>query len=186
MVTMVTEIDQVRKILDREIEAQARFGHELPLSVELGCMIEVPSLLFQLDEVMKRVDFVSVGSNDLFQFMAASDRTNSYLANRFNPLSRPFLRALREIVRAADRHDTPLQLCGELAGDPLSVMALIGIGYRTISMPPASIGPVKELVRAMDCGQVSAHVQAMVDETIGGTTVAEALRDFADEHGLPL
>ncbi|EFL87947.1 phosphoenolpyruvate--protein phosphotransferase [Ahrensia sp. R2A130] len=186
MVTMVTEIDQVRVILDREMEAQARFGHDLPASVELGCMIEVPSLLFQLDEVMERVDFVSVGSNDLFQFMAASDRTNSYLANRFNPLSRPFLRALREIVRAADRHDTPLQLCGELAGDPLSVLALIGIGYRTISMPPAAIGPVKELVRAMDCAHVCAHVGAMVDETIGTRTVPEVLRDFADENGLPV
>ena len=82
MVTMVTEVDQVRALLDREIAAQARFGHDLPDKVLLGVMIEVPSLLWQLDELMERVDFVSVGSNDLFQFMAASDRTNTHMSNR--------------------------------------------------------------------------------------------------------
>ena len=138
MVTMVTEIDNVRATLDKEIAAQKKFGHELPSEILLGSMIEVPTLMWQLDELMQRVDFVSVGTNDLFQFMAASDRSSSYLANRFNALSRPFLRALREIVRACERHNTPLQLCGELAGDTLSALALFGVGYRSISMPPTS------------------------------------------------
>ena len=186
MITNVTELDQVKAIIQKEIEAQARFGHRLPSEVLLGSIIEVPSLLFQLDELMQRVDFISVGSNDLFQFMFASDRTNSYLANRYNPLSRPFLRALREIVRAADRHSTPLQLCGELAGDPLSAMALVGVGYTAISMPPASIGPVKEMIRSMDLAAVSQAVHAALDEPIGGQTVTEMLTDFADQHGIPL
>ncbi|MEP4293329.1 MAG: putative PEP-binding protein, partial [Rhizobiaceae bacterium] len=186
MITAVTEFDQVKAIIDKEIKAQARFGHTLPSEILLGSMIEVPSLLFQLDELMQRADFVSVGSNDLFQFMAASDRTNSYLSNRYNPLSRPFLRALREIVRAADKHSTPLQLCGELAGDPLSALALIGIGYRAISMPPASIGPVKELVRSIELSTVSDTVNAALDEPIGGQTITEMLTDFADQHGIPV
>lgn len=186
MITNVTELDQVKAIIQKEIEAQARFGHTLPSEVLLGSMIEVPSLLYQLDELMQRVDFISVGSNDLFQFIFASDRTNSYLANRYNPLSRPFLRALREIVRAADRHSTPLQLCGELAGDPLSALALLGIGYRAISMPPASVGPVKEMVRAVDLSAVRQAVHAALDEPIGGQTVTEMLTDFADQHGIPL
>lgn len=186
MITNVTEFDQVKAIIQKEIEAQARFGHTLPSEVLLGSMIEVPSLMYQLDELMQRVDFISVGSNDLFQFMYASDRTNSYLANRYNPLSRPFLRALRDIVRAADRHSTPLQLCGELAGDPLSAMSLLGIGYTAISMPPASVGPVKEMIRSIDLAAVSQAVHAALDEPIGGQTVTEMLTDFADQHGIPL
>ncbi len=186
MVTMVTEIDQVRVLLDREIATRKRFGDTLPTKILLGSMIEVPSLLWQLDELMEKVDFVSVGSNDLFQFMAASDRTNAYLANRFNPLSRPFLRALREVARAAERNNTPLHLCGELAGDPLSALALLGIGYRAISMPPASIGPVKEMVRSIELSGVKTLVNDMVDDKIGGQTMFEVLTDYADQHGVPL
>ena len=184
MITTVTEIDQVRAMLDHEIEAQARFGHALPNKILLGTMIEVPQLLFQLDELMEKVDFVSVGSNDLFQFMAASDRTNAYLANRYSPLSRPFLRALREIVRAAERHNTPLQLCGELAGDRLSALALLGLGYRAISMPPASVGPIKEMIRSIDMAKISHMVNAAVDEPIGARTLRETFSDYADQHGI--
>ncbi len=184
MITTVTEIDQVRAMLDHEIEAQARFGHALPNEILMGSMIEVPQLLFQLDELMEKVDFVSVGSNDLFQFMAASDRSNAYLANRYSPLSRPFLRALREIVHAAERHNTPLQLCGELAGDRLSALALLGLGYRAISMPPASIGPIKEMIRSIDMAKISHMVNAAVDEPIGARTLRETLSDYADQHGI--
>ncbi|MEL7273305.1 MAG: phosphoenolpyruvate--protein phosphotransferase [Pseudomonadota bacterium] len=186
MITMVTEVDQVRAILDKEIEKQKSFGHPLPTKIELGCMIEVPSLLYQLDELMERVDFVSVGSNDLFQFMAASDRTNTYLANRFDPISRPFMRALREVARAAKRHNTEFQLCGELAGEPLSALAIMGLGYRTISMPPASVGPVKELVLALDMASLTEAVNNAVDDAIGTQTLTEVLHDYADAHGLPI
>ncbi len=186
MITMVGEIDQAKALLDREIAARKKQGYELPSEIKLGAMIEVPSLLWQLDELMEKVDFVSVGSNDLFQFMAASDRTNSYLANRFNPLSRPFLRALRSIARAAEKHETPLQMCGEMAGDPLAAMALIGLGYRAISMSPVAVGPVKELVRSIDAVEVSKMINGVLDDTIGGITVQEALGDFAAQHGLLL
>ncbi|MDA8870635.1 phosphoenolpyruvate--protein phosphotransferase [Rhizobiaceae bacterium] len=186
MVTVVTEIDEVRVMLDKEIEAQARFGHALPDKIELGVMIEVPSLLWQLDELMKRVDFVSVGSNDLFQFMAASDRTNHVLANRFDPLSRPFMRALRQIARVADAHDTELQLCGELAGDALSAMALLGIGYRMISMPPAAIGPVKEMVLAVDLANLRAMMEEAVDDPTGEPSLHDILSDYADTHSIPV
>ncbi|MEL6734811.1 MAG: phosphoenolpyruvate--protein phosphotransferase [Pseudomonadota bacterium] len=186
MITMVTEIDQVRALLDKEIAGQKQHGHELPAAIKLGAMIEVPSLLWQLDELMQKVDFVSVGSNDLFQFIAASDRTNSHLANRFNPMSRPFLRALREIARAAGRTNTPFQLCGELAGEPLSALALLGIGYRAISMPPSSVGPLKEMVRSIDLVSVTQMVNAMVDDRIGSQTVTEVLTDYADQHGVPI
>lgn len=186
MITVVTEIDEVQRILQREMESQIKFGYELPKELLLGSMIEVPNLLWQLDELMERVDFVSVGSNDLFQFMTASDRTNSTMANRYNPLSRPFLRALRSIVEAGERTNTPVDLCGELSGEPLSALALLGIGYRAISMPPASIGQIKEMVRSLDMENLTRAVNTAIDEPIGHRTVEEVLRDHADQHGIPV
>lgn len=184
MISVVDEIDQARALLNKEIEAQKRFGYELPLSIQMGAMIEVPGILWQLDELMYKVDFVSVGSNDLFQFMTASDRTNSALANRYNPISRHFFRALRQIARAGERHQTPFLLCGELAGEPLSAMALLGIGYRTISMAPGSIGPVKEMVRKLDLREMTRLVNNALDDLEPGQTLYEVLRDYADRKGI--
>ena len=184
MVTVVEEIDQARALLDKEIRGQERFGHPLPRTIRLGAMIEVPGLLWQLDELMHRIDFVSVGSNDLFQFITASDRTNSGLANRYDPLSRPFLRVLRRIARAAGKHETPFHLCGELAGDPLSALALLGIGYRTISMAPGSIGPVKEMVRSLDLGEVAAVMEGALGDLEPRQTISEILSDYANRHGV--
>ena len=102
MVTELGEIAQAREIIDREVRHLSRFAHHLPTSLKLGAMIEVPSLLWQLDELMQAVDFVSVGSNDLFQFVMATDRGNTQLSDRFDPLSAPFLRVLKQIADAGD------------------------------------------------------------------------------------
>ena len=141
-------------------------------------------MLWQLDELMQEVDFVSVGSNDLFQFMTATDRGNSRIANRFDPLSRPFLRALRTIVLKADQHRKPLTLCGEIAGRPLSAMALTGIGYRALSMSSSSIGPVKAMLLDLDAQALSRVLLPAIAEPIGGQTIRELLTDFADSHGI--
>jgi phosphotransferase system enzyme I (PtsP) len=157
MLPMVTEINELRlarELLNKEVRHLSRFGHQLPRKMQFGAMLEVPSLMWQLDELMEAADFVSVGSNDLFQFMMAVDRGNSRVADRFDPLGRPFLRALRQIVEAASRDGTPLTLCGEIAGKPLSAMALLGIGYRSISMAPAAIGPVKSMLLSLDLGKL--------------------------------
>ena len=115
-------------------------------------MIEVPSLLFELDALLPRVDFVSVGSNDLLQYLFAADRNNARVSARYDALSAAPLRALALIADAAKRHNRPLSLCGEMAGRPLEAMALIGLGYRSISMAPASIGPVKSMILSLDAG----------------------------------
>ena len=149
MLPMVTEVAEVRKaseLINREVQHLSRFAHNLPTRVKIGAMVEVPSLLWQLDELMSVVDFVSVGSNDLFQFVMAVDRGNSIITNRFDNLSVPFLRVLRQIAEAGNRNHTDVTLCGEMAGKPLSAMALIGLGYRSISMSPASIGPIKAML----------------------------------------
>ena len=119
-------------------------------------MLEVPSLLCQLDELMQAVDFVSVGSNDLFQFVMAVDRGNT---QRGRPLRSAVgavpARAASRSPMPATRNNTPVTLCGELAGKPIAAMALIGLGYRSISMSPASIGPVKAMLTELPLDELT-------------------------------
>ncbi|MBW8640820.1 phosphoenolpyruvate--protein phosphotransferase [Hoeflea sp. WL0058] len=189
MFPMVTEIDEfrtARTLVAREVNHLSRFGHDLPRKVELGVMLEVPSLMWQLDEVMTEADFVSVGSNDLFQFTMASDRGNARVSNRFDPLGRTFLRVLRQIVLAAERNATPLTLCGEMAGRPLTAMALIGVGFRSISMAPAAIGPVKSMLLALDADRLSKALLPALDNGLTGMPVRNLLLEFAEENNIPL
>jgi phosphotransferase system enzyme I (PtsP) len=186
MVTEVSEVRQARALLDREIAHFRMHGHKEPSSVLLGAMVEVPSLLFQLDELMGVADFISVGSNDLMQFMTASDRTNTRVAERFRPLSRPFLRALRKIVDTAHLAGVPVTLCGEMAGRPLTAMALIGLGYRSLSMSPAAIGPVKAMTLELDAGKLTQRLLPLIDSTAPEDAVHEELRAFATAEGVPL
>lgn len=186
MVTEVSELRQVRELLQKEVQHLSRFGHGLPRKLQFGAMLEVPALLWQLDELMDAVDFVSVGSNDLFQFAMAVDRGNARVSERFDPLERPFLRILRDIVRGADRNKTPVTLCGELAGKPLSAMALLGVGFRSISMSPASIGPVKAMLLGLDVGALAAAVNEALDDRHATTPMREVLAHFAESHNIPL
>lgn len=185
MVSEVREVRAVRKIIEREVKILTKFGYVLPNSFKLGAMIEVPSLLWQLDELMQEVDFVSVGSNDLFQFFMAADRGNTRMAQRFDPLNRAFLRSLRKIVEAAEAHGKPLSLCGEMAGHPLTAMALCGLGYRTLSMSPASVGPVKVMVRSLRVDVLEPELLALIASPHREQTVREMLTDFAQSHSIP-
>ncbi len=186
MVTALSEIAQTREIIDREVRHLSRFAYHLPTSLKLGAMIEVPALLWQLDELMQAVDFVSVGSNDLFQFVVAVDRGNTRLTDRFDPLSVPFMRALKQIVDAGVHNHTPVTLCGELAGKPISAMMLLGLGYRSISMAPASIGPVKAMLTELPL----AELKQFLDENLSGHAanlpMRALLQAFADDRGIPL
>ncbi|MBZ9889241.1 phosphoenolpyruvate--protein phosphotransferase [Mesorhizobium sp. BR1-1-3] len=186
MVTELGEITQAREIIDREVRHLSRFAHHLPTSLKLGAMLEVPSLLFQLDELMKAVDFVSVGSNDLFQFVMAVDRGNTQLANRFDTLSAPFLRVLKQIADAGVRNHTPVTLCGELAGKPISAMALIGLGFRSISMSPASIGPVKAMLTELPLDELKAFFDDNLMAPAQGLPMRALLQAFADDRSIPL
>ncbi|WP_111564846.1 phosphoenolpyruvate--protein phosphotransferase [Rhizobium sp.] len=186
MVTEVSEITAVRELLQKEVQRLSRFGHGLPRKLQFGAMLEVPALLWQLDELMAAVDFVSVGSNDLFQFSMAVDRGNARVSDRFDTLDKPFLRILRDIVRAGERNNTPVTLCGELAGKPISAMALLGIGFRSVSMSPASIGPVKAMLLGLDVGALSKAMHEALDDTTTPTSIRELLAHFAETHNIPL
>jgi phosphotransferase system enzyme I (PtsP) len=185
MVTEVAEVRQTRNLIDRELAHLRRHGHAEPARLKVGVMVEVPALLFQLDQLSGVADFLSVGSNDLLQFMTASDRGNMRVASRFDPLSRPFLRVLRTIIASGKAANLPVTLCGELAGNPLAAMALIGVGYRSLSMSPAAIGPVKAMVLATDAGKVSALVDRFLDQDSGDTLRPE-LAALAEAEGVPV
>jgi phosphotransferase system enzyme I (PtsP) len=185
MVTTVSEFDQAKGFVERELTHLRRHGHTLPARVHVGVMVEVPALLFQLDELLGRVDFLSVGSNDLAQFMFAADRSNTNLAGRFDPISPPLLRALKMIVDKARAADKPVTLCGELASQPIGALALAAIGYRSMSLSASSVGPVKAMMLDLDVAKATALVQPMLDGPTKGT-VREKLEAFAQAEGLQL
>lgn len=186
MVTEVAEIRLAREIIEREINHLSRFDYTLPARVKVGAMIEVPALLWQLDEFMEAVDFASVGSNDLFQFLMAVDRGNSIIANRYDQLSPAFLRVLRHIVLTSERHQTPVTLCGEMAGRPLTAMTLIGLGYKSISMSPAAIGPVKAMLRELNMAQLNQDLNEVLDGHNEQHSLRETMLSFAKENNIPL
>jgi phosphotransferase system enzyme I (PtsP) len=185
MVTETEEVRQTRGLIEREFAHLRRHGHAVPNAVRVGAMVEVPALLWQLDGLFKVADFVSVGSNDLMQFMTASDRGNMLVATRFDPLSRHFLRALRQIVRAGEKAGVPVTLCGEMAGNPLAAMTLIGLGYRSLSMSAAAIGPVKAMTLALDAGKLARLLDESLDAEDGSDGLREKLAAFADSEGVP-
>ena len=186
MVTQLSEITQAREILEKEVRHLSRFGYLLPNSLKVGAMLEVPSLMWQLDELMAAVDFVSVGSNDLFQFVMAVDRGNTLVSERFDPLCVPFLRLLKQIVDAGRRNNTPVTLCGELAGRPISAMALIGVGFRSISMSPASIGPVKAMLSELPVETLTAFINENLAGASAELPMRALLQAFASDYGVPL
>jgi phosphotransferase system enzyme I (PtsP) len=160
------------------------YGHQLPEKLLIGVMIEVPALLWQLDQLFSLVDFASVGSNDLLQFLYAADRNNLRVANRFDPLSAPVLTMLGEIVGKAEKHNVPLTLCGEMAGQPLEAMALVALGFRSISMAPVSLGPIKVMIRSLDVGATSKKLQEILAGDNG--RIREELQEFASQSGVEI
>ena len=116
----------------------------------------------------------------------AVDRGNARVSDRFDNLGRPFLRILRDIVRAGDRNKTPVTLCGEMASKPLSAMALIGLGFRSVSMSPTAIGPVKAMLLGLDAGELSAMLHEALDDKNGTIPVRELLKQFAEANNIPL
>ncbi|PZO35871.1 MAG: phosphoenolpyruvate--protein phosphotransferase, partial [Alphaproteobacteria bacterium] len=150
MIATVDEFRAARELVDIECEWARRRGRPLPALLRVGAMIECPSLLWHLDALLPLTDFVSVGSNDLFQYMYAADRTNPLVSDRYDPLSPPALRALQTIQRACAETGTPVSVCGELAGRPLEAFALLTLGFTRLSAPAGGVGPVKRMILSAD------------------------------------
>jgi phosphotransferase system enzyme I (PtsP) len=131
---------------------------------------------------LPKVDFVSVGSNDLTQFLFAADRSNARVATRFDSLSIAPLRALKMLAETTKKYRVPLTLCGEMAGRPLEAMCLIGLGFRTLSMAPASIGPVKTMILSLDAGEVTQLIEKALKSGTG--SLRKMLESFAQDRGI--
>ena len=183
MIADVAEFESARALLDREHEQAAAQG-AAPVELKVGAMLEAPSLLFQLGDLLPRVDFLSVGTNDLVQFLFAADRGNPKLAERYDPLSPVFLRIMRDLARRAETVGKPLTVCGEMAGRPLDALALIAVGVRRLSMAPAAVGGVKLMLRSTDLEPA----RRFLDSRINGTapTLRPILRAYAADHGIPV
>jgi phosphotransferase system, enzyme I, PtsP len=186
MIATIEEFDEAKSLVERELTHLRRHGHKLPEHVEVGTMVEVPSLLYQLDELLARVDFLSVGTNDLVQFFYAADRGNARVADRFDSISAPVLRALRVIADKSREHGKPVTVCGEIASQPLGALALVGIGYRSLSLTPSSIGPVKAMLLGVHAGKAAGFLTPLIDRPAGTVSIRQQLTKFAEQEGLQI
>jgi len=186
MIAAVAEFDQAKELVERELTHLRRHGHKLPDAVEVGSMVEVPSLLYQLDELLEQVDFLSVGSNDLVQFLYAVDRGNPRVSTRFDPLSAPVLRALKDIADKSRAYGKPVTVCGELASQPIGALALTALGYRSLSLAPSAVGPVKAMLLDLDARQASEFLCPLIEKTRSAVPIRAHLEKFAADGGLQL
>jgi phosphotransferase system enzyme I (PtsP) len=186
MVSTVQEFEQARELVERELTHLRRHGHKLPDEVQVGSMVEVPSLLYQLDELLERADFLSVGSNDLVQFLYAVDRGNPRVSERFDALSAPVLRALKDIADKGRAHRKPVTLCGEMASQPIGAIALAAIGYRAMSLTPSAVGPVKAVLLDLDCRKAAEFLSPLIARSNGSKSIRAHLQEFAAEQGLQI
>jgi phosphotransferase system, enzyme I, PtsP len=184
MVAEVAELERARALIDMELARAAREGRVFPKSIKIGVMLEVPALLWQLPTLCARIDFLSIGTNDLLQFLFACDRGNPRLAERYDPLSAPMLALLREVIASTQAAGVSLSMCGDMAGNPIEAMALIALGFRTLSMAATSIGPVKTMIRSLDAGEVAdylAEIGSRPDHSL-----RPKLEAYARDHDIAL
>jgi phosphotransferase system, enzyme I, PtsP len=158
MVSEPWEYEAARALFEAQRAWLVARGKRVPNTVRYGAMLEVPALAEMLDELLPHLDFLSIGTNDLTQFLFAADRSNPKLAERYDWLSPAILRFLRRVAEAGVRHDVPVGVCGEMGGRPLEAMALLGLGIDRLSITPAAVGPVKAMIRSLDLATLRAKM----------------------------
>jgi phosphotransferase system enzyme I (PtsP) len=184
MIAEVAELRRCKSILQKEIDRLERLGKEKPNSVKIGVMLEVPSLSWQLDILLKEIDFLSIGTNDLMQFFFACDRGNPKLADRYDMLAPPVLAFLHSVVKACHEAGIPVTLCGEMGGRPLDAMALIALGLQRLSISPSAMGPVKRMIRSVDLTSLRQFM--MQNITSPEHSIRDSLLHFARDHHIEL
>jgi phosphotransferase system, enzyme I, PtsP len=184
MIAEIPELERARALLDMELAYAAGEGRAPPASVKIGVMLEVPALLWQLPALCRRIDFLSIGTNDLLQFLFACDRGNPRLADRYDPLSAPMLAMLREVVVQTCASTVPLSMCGEMAGNPIEAMVLIALGFRTLSMAGTAIGPVKTMIRSLDAAAVADYIDEIGERP--DHSLRPKLEAYARDHAIAL
>lgn len=184
MVAEVAELDAALRLLDAEVERVRAAGKEPPSDIEIGAMLEVPALYWQLSPLLRRVDFLSIGSNDLLQFLFACDRGNPELVDRYDPLAPAVLGFLRDLVERCRAAGVRLSLCGEMASRPLEAMALVGLGLRELSLAAAELAPVKAMLRSLDAGALAGYLTGLLDSP--DRSLRGRLQAYALDHSVVL
>ncbi|MCK0095389.1 phosphoenolpyruvate--protein phosphotransferase [Yoonia sp. F2084L] len=175
-ITLINEFRAARAEMDKAMERETKLGHALPETLEVGAMLETPSLAYAPDAFFEEVDFISIGGNDLKQFFFAADRENERVRKRYDTLDSSFLAFLRNVILRCEANGTPLSFCGEDAGRPVEALCFAALGLRTLSMRPASVGPVKHLLRRVDLNEV----RKIMDDAManGDQSVRRAVADW--------
>lgn len=184
MISDLEEFAEAKETLMLELEKEKRSNRPIPVKVNVGLMIEVPSVVFQLDEILEKADFISVGTNDLAQFVFACDRGNPRLTERYDVLSAPFLRLMKEIADKAAQHKVYCSVCGEMASNPIEALALLGLGFRNLSSSGSSYGKVKCMIRSTNIEEVSDYMQILLNST--KKTLRPQLIAYAYDHGIEI
>ena len=184
MIAEVGELLAARQLLDLELDRARRRGQAMPERLRVGVMFEVPALAWQLDSLLPQVDFISVGTNDLLQFLYAADRGNSRVSGRYDSLSPALLRLLHFVVEKVRPAGVDLAVCGEMAGRPVEALALLAVGVRSLSMSPGSIGPVKAMIRSLDLAEATGFMGSALSQP--DRPMRETLRLFAADHAIEI
>ncbi|WP_145518566.1 phosphoenolpyruvate--protein phosphotransferase [Yersinia bercovieri] len=183
MITSLEEVDEAKRLIDRAgREVQEVLGYELP-QPKLGVMIEVPAMIFMLPYLKSRVDFISVGTNDLTQYLLAVDRNNTRVASLYDSLHPAVLQVLSHILTQATQAGLQVSLCGEMAGDPMGALLLVGLGYRNLSMNGRSVARIKYLLRNIDLADAQALAERVLTAQMT-TDVRHLTAAFMERRGL--
>jgi phosphotransferase system enzyme I (PtsP) len=178
LVSEVGEFDAAKALLLQEVEWAKQMGRKPPNKLEIGTMIEAPSIAWSVNEIAKKADFLSVGTNDLMQFFFAADRSSPKVSDRYDILSKPALSFLKYIKSQSET--TPISICGEHAGRPIEALALIGLGYDRLSMPAASLGIVKEMILGLNFAKLSEFVANLLESE--NVNFRQELTSFANKN----
>ena len=184
MIAEPWEFDRAKAVFEHQRAYLQGQKKRLPSQIRYGAMLEVPALAECLDLMADRLDFLSIGTNDLTQFLFAADRSNPKLAERFDWMSPAILRFLNRASENAARFDIALSVCGEMGGRPLDALALLGLGIRNLSITPASVGPIKAMVRSLDLGQAQREIKSILKEAPAEPRLR--LEQWANKHQIDL
>lgn len=184
MVSEPWEFDEARALFEDQRRWLARNGKKVPLQIRYGAMLEVPALAECLDMLLPNLSFLSVGTNDLTQFLFAADRANPKLADRYDWLSPSILRFIARVVEPCRAHGVQLTVCGEMGGRPLEAMSLLGLGIERLSITPAAVGPIKAMIRSLDLAALRAFMPGLLQTPT--RHMRETLKEWGEAHNVAL
>lgn len=181
-VAQIEEFDKARAEMDVVLERERRLGHPIPTQLDVGAMLETPSLAFAPKSFFESVDFISIGGNDLKQFFFAADRENELVRKRYDTLNLSFLSFLEHIVQRCKESNTPLSFCGEDAGRPIEAICLAALGITTLSMRPASVGPVKHMISNINLHDIYRAIETA--RSLNHQSARQVVQDYLDNYGI--